>query len=274
METTTIQPTSMRTQDFRALLQEELIARCRKNSSYSLRAYAKSLGVSHSALAEMLSGKRVISKKSMEKFGVTLGLGMHEIIDYQNSPQSREDEKKQIQASYQQLTLDQFAIISDWYHYAILELIKIKNFPHSPSNFSKALGITRSEANIAVERLIRIGILETNAEGKLHEVSAGFTTNISGNLTSLGSKKLQKQILEQSIEALMTLPTEVRNHTSMTMAINPKHMPEAIEMIRKFRRELTDFLEAQGESSEVYQMSISLFPITQIKDNFNSGENV
>ena len=255
--------------DFRSLLQEELIARCRRNSSYSLRSFAKSMGISHSALAEMMNGKRKITKNSIEKLGLTLGLSFDDIIQFQgishigiSAPQI---------SNYQQITIDQFAVISDWYHFAILELIKIKDFPHTTADFSRALGISRSEANIALERLLRVGIIEQTKEGHYSEMNGGFATNISENLTSIGSRKLQKQILEQSIEALMNVSIEQRNHTSMTMAIDPKLIPEAISRIKKFRRELTEFLEASGDAKEVYQLSLSLFPITQLS-NTKPGE--
>jgi uncharacterized protein (TIGR02147 family) len=264
METTTTHLSDLRNKDFKSLLQEELLVRCRKNPSYSLRSFAKYLDISHSALTEMLNGKRKITPKSMEKLGLVLGLSIEEIVNFQKTIRENQSENLKQKASYQQLTIDQFAIISDWTHYAILELIKIKNFPHTAHHIAKALGITKSESNIAIERLQRIGLLECNDEGKFFEINNGFATNISGNLTSAGSKKLQKQILEQSIQALMTLPIEERNHTSMTMAIDPKLLPEAILRIRKFRRELSEFLETEGNPSEVYQFSLSLFPITHI----------
>jgi uncharacterized protein (TIGR02147 family) len=268
METNTKEQISYRPKDFKSLLQEELLKRCRKNSSYSLRSFAKYLGVSHSALTEMMNGKRNITKRSIEKLGPILGLPLVEIEAYQNSST---DEYKS-QSAYHQLTIDQFAMISDWYHYGILELIKIKKFSHTPSNFSRALGITKSEVNIAIERLMRLGQLKKNEDGLYVEINDGFATNISGNLTSIGSKKLQQQILEQSIEALMTIPIELRNHTSMTMAIDHKLLPEAIECIKKFRRELTEFLEKSGELTEVYQLSVSLFPVTQISKMLEQGE--
>lgn len=270
MKTTTVKENETLTpQDFRSLLQEELLKRCRTNPQYSARSFAKALGIGHSALIEMLNNKRTITNKSIEKIGIVLGLSINEIQRFQKKVDSKSN--KPSEANYQQLTIDQFAIISDWYHYAILELIRIKGFPHTSNDFARALGITKTEANIAVERLERIGLLEKDESGNFHETNQGFATNISGNLTSLGSKKLQKQILEQSINALMTIPIEQRNHTSMTMAIDPKLLPEAIEKIKKFRRELTEFLEANGEASEVYQLSLSLFPVTQITKS-NSGE--
>ncbi|MDO9180986.1 MAG: helix-turn-helix domain-containing protein, partial [Bacteriovorax sp.] len=79
METQTSELNILKPKDFKSFLQEELLKRCRKNPSYSLRSFAKYLGIGHSALTEMLNGKRSITKKSIEKLGLTLSLNMTEI---------------------------------------------------------------------------------------------------------------------------------------------------------------------------------------------------
>lgn len=272
MDTTT----TIQAKDFRARLQQELINRCRKNPSYSLRSFAKALQIQSSALTEMLNGKRTITKKSIEKLGFIMGLSLEEMNFYlsQGKKSPQEVENSESQAHYRQLNLDQYSLISDWYHYAIIELIKVESFRPDNTWIAKALGLTKSQVNIAVERLLRLGLIEQTESGDLKDTSSGFSTNIASNLTSTGSKQLQKQILEQSIEALMNVPLEERNHTSMTMAIDPKHLPEAIKRLTKFRRELCEYLESQGNPTEIYQLSLSLFPITQIQKNINRGEDV
>jgi hypothetical protein len=48
----------------------------------------------------------------------------------------------------------------------------------------------------------------------------------------------------------------------MTMAIDPKKLPQAKERIRDFRRGLSEFLES-GNRSEVYRINIQLMPVTK-----------
>lgn len=177
-------------------------------------------------------------------------------------------------ASYRQITIDQYALISDWYHYAIIELIKVKDFKTDNAWIAEALSISKSEANIAIERLIRLHLIEVDASGNLIDTSTGYSSNISENLTSNGSRELQKQILGQAIDALENIPLKLRNQTSMTMAIDPASVPEAIKRIAKFRRELCEYLESQGTPKQIYQLSVSLFPVTQINELNNNGGNV
>lgn len=234
------------TTNFRLILQDELVARCRKNPKYSLRAFAKALEVGPSALSDMLNGKRPITQKMKHRLSLKLGLNL-----------------ENLNVGYSQIAIDKFAFISDWYHYAILELMKIKDFQSDVTWIGKALGITKSEASAALERLQRLNLI-TQRNGKWEDTSAGFSTNIEGNLTSVASRALQKQVLEHAIAALDEVPVDMRNHTSMTMAIDPKYLPEAIETIKKFRRQLCNYLESHGKPKEVFELSIALFPVTKV----------
>ena len=116
---------SSESQDFRQLLQAELVRRCNKNASYSLRAYAKSLGMSHATLSSILSGKRPLTKKAIIKISASLNLNKETIDLYLSRLNSNGDGTAKFLNSkiqHQQMALDTFAAISDWYHDAILEL--------------------------------------------------------------------------------------------------------------------------------------------------------
>ena len=247
-------------QDFRLLLQQEFVSRCRKNPAYSLRAYARALGIDASPLSGILRGKRPISAKMRQRLGASLGLSLEEIM------QTRIDHKRAQQQEYQQLTLDSYSIISDWYHYAILEMIRIKEFKPSIRSVAKALNISPTETQIAIERLKRVGLLEITDQGKWIDTSAnGLATNISGELTSDASKKLQRQILEKAIYALENVPIHARNNTSMSFALNPEDLPAAKERIKQFRRELCAFFEKNTNPKQVYQLGIALYPVSHLE---------
>ena len=51
-------------QGLRPFLKMELDSRIKKNPSYSLRSFAKSLNISHAALSQILNGKRNLTKKN------------------------------------------------------------------------------------------------------------------------------------------------------------------------------------------------------------------
>jgi uncharacterized protein (TIGR02147 family) len=118
--------------------------------------------------------------------------------------------------------------------------------------------------NIALERLVRVGMLEITDGGEWIDLSGGFSSNITEGLTSSASKMFQQQLLEKAIMAIKEVALEKRNNTSMTMAINTKDIPEAKERIKDFRRSMSAFFERTENDApdEVYNLCIALYPLT------------
>lgn len=81
--------------------------------------------------------------------------------------------------------------------------------------------------------------------------------------TTAAHKLLQKQILAMAIAALEEIPLERRSQTSTTMAISTELIPEAINKIRTFQNDLSELLSRSQRCDEVYQLSISLYPIAK-----------
>ena len=53
--------------DYKLVMRTELDGRKVKNPNYSLRAFARDLGVSHTLISLILNGKRAMSQKMMKK---------------------------------------------------------------------------------------------------------------------------------------------------------------------------------------------------------------
>jgi uncharacterized protein (TIGR02147 family) len=157
-----------------------------------------------------------------------------------------------------ELSIDLFRVIADWYHSAILELTFEKNFKADPRWISQELDISITEAKLALERLLKLGLLEEKS-GRVSKSQERFTT-ADKHLTNAALKRNQKQILEKAIYSLENDPIEERSHSSMTMAIDPKNLPAAKKLISQFNRSLCDLLES-GEQQRVYNLGISLYPV-------------
>ncbi|MBT3982532.1 MAG: TIGR02147 family protein [Bacteriovoracaceae bacterium] len=257
--------------DLRIYLQQELLRRCRINPNYSLRAFARSAGINHSTLSQIIRGKRPLTEKSILKLCKGLNFGPEETSGYIEG--FRETTGKDVnQKNYHQLTIDAFQVISDWYHWAILELIKVQEFQASSKWISKVLGISINEVNVAIERLKRLEILEVDENGKWNDHSDGFTTIIDKEFTNIALKKYQKQLLEKAANAMDDTDRDQRDQSSMTMAVNVEKMPEAKKIIKKFRRDLCDLLE-DGNRQEVYQLVVSLFPLGNVKKGRSTEES-
>lgn len=252
------------TPDFRTLLQRKLTECCRANPAYSLRAFAKQLGLEPSFLSKILSSKRSVTPTLISKVARKVGLNPTQTQYYLLKAQRKRTKSALAleKVKYGDLTLDQFQIIADWHHYAILELIEVEGFSGSPRWIARKLGIGKKKAQSALERLARLGLIEIR-DSIVRKTGAGHTT-VGSAFTAAAFRKLQSQILRQAEVAMRTLPIETRDQSSITMAVHTDLIDEAKERIKRFRRELCAFLKQDGlPKKEVYQLSISLFPVSR-----------
>ncbi|MGE3974802.1 MAG: TIGR02147 family protein [Bdellovibrionales bacterium] len=255
------------TTNFRKFLQQELMKRCERNPSYSLRAFAKSLRLSHATLSHILAGRRPLTNKMIQRIGLTLGLGPQEVALFQ-SP-TRSQAQNMAPNNYHELTIDTFTAISEWYHDAILELTHLKNFKADTKWIAKSLGITINEVNMAAERLARLELLEIKGK-KWTDLSQNNSTSLDPDFTSVALRKYQKKILELSLKALEEVPKVKREHASNMLAFQKSDLEEVRKRIHRFRWSLTKFIQRkEAKPDEVYQLALSFFPIT--KDKIQGG---
>lgn len=243
--------------EFRQYLQDELARRCQKNPGYSLRAFARSLKMDPTTLGRILKGQRPLGKLVTQRLGTRLGLDPVQVSQFLPSAQAG------AVLRYEPLKLDQFRMIADWYHYALLELLRVDGAPADPRGIAKALGITPAEAHIALERLERMGLIRKSESGQWQEAGDGKLTTVGGPDTAPAFRQLQRQILEKAILALEATPPAERDQSSMTIAIDSELLPLAKEKIKKFRRELAQLLSRGRKRDSVYHLSVSLYPVTR-----------
>jgi uncharacterized protein (TIGR02147 family) len=260
------------------LVRRELEQRSSKNPRYSLRAFAKALGFEATVISQILSGKRIPSFKTAQRLIQNLNLDPTSAQDFLASLAETQKNRglqhmnpffKQIfstaaltQSSMHDLSIDYFRTIADWYHVAIMELTFVEGFQSNFSWIAKELGITVLEVKLAIERLIKLGLLQ-NKNGKLTKTQERLTT-ADKHLTTPALRSHQKQILEKAVSSVENDPIEIRNMSGMMMAADPKLIPEAKKMIEEFNSKVSRFLQS-GRKTQVYQLHVSLFPIQKSK---------
>lgn len=241
----------------RTLLLAELDLRRKRNSLYSLRAFARDLGLGVGSLSEVLAGKRELSKSNLMKVLPNLNLSKEEL----ESLLKRDETPRTPVEEHQLLLEDQFKLIADWYYLAILNLAKIKNNKSSAAWISDRLGIDNYLAIEALERLQRLGLLKIE-KSKLVRTSKPLTT--SADLPSTAIRKHHSQNLALAEKTLHSVPVDLREFGSVTMPVNLKNLPKVKALLLKTRKKAADLLE-DNNTTEVYTLSFQLFPLTKIK---------
>jgi uncharacterized protein (TIGR02147 family) len=87
----------------------------------------------------------------------------------------------------------------------------------------------------------------------------------SEDIESQALQESHSEALRIAAEKLERIPVGLRDFSSVTMAIDPKKLPEAKAIVREFQEKLYALL-ADGKKTEVYQFNFQLFPLTQ-KEN-------
>lgn len=276
-------------QNFTSYLKMELVSRNKKNPRYSLRSFSKTLDLSSSFVSKLLNGKRQLTEETFNKISAQLSLSPELASHYRNveftnrmSKSIKDKSKSYIEGEIDQdllgesrefndddkkfkaLSMDQFNFIAEWYHFAILELLTVEGFIVNPNYISAQLNITPLEAQHALDRLFRLGLI------KLRKTSKGDQVFVSENHTTIGREiataatlKQQEAFLKMAANALIEIPIEQRSQTSMTMAIPKSRLKEAQKMIHDFRRNMTSLLQRRGKRDSVYQLTVSFYPLTK-----------
>ncbi len=244
------------------------------NASYSLRAFARDLGISPQQLSSVLNGKRGFSPAMAEKVVLALKLDPKDSILFQSqaisefsrSKARRVDAEKKMRdlrgvLDTRSLELDVFNVVSNWYHFALLELIKIPTVDSSPAYYSKRLAIPETEISIALGRLQRLKLIKQTSDGGW-EVSQA-TVMSEHSIPNQSVNNYHGQILERAQHALAYHGPDERYGSSSNFAVKTKDLPKAKALIQEFRQRFANEIARANDGEEVFGLSIQFFQLTQ-----------
>ena len=234
------------------ILEREFLARRKRNPRFSLRSYAKFLGIGVASLSEVLAGKRQLSPKNIKKISEKLHLRPLETELLVNAKLEKYSDQEVLF-----LEQEKFTIIADWYHFAIIELASIKRHKATPHWISQELGIDRYEAKLALERLQKLKLIEIK-NGKIIR-QTGFLSS-GTDIPSAAIRNRHHQILDRAHDSLDYDSIDKRFFHEITIAIDPNNIEEMKTTLKKFMRKNANKLE-KGNPNKVYSFALSLFPL-------------
>jgi uncharacterized protein (TIGR02147 family) len=259
----------------RQFLLDAVNALQKKNALNSIRQIAMSMGISHTLLVMLLQGKRPIKIKHGMSFAKGFGLSSQERQYLQALIQfdlAQEPEEKQLcqlwlselhpQKNIKTKVVEEFEMISNWIHMAILSISELKDFDSAPEVIARRLGarVTVNEVRAAIERLETLKLIEQTADGKFKSTYHRVTT--ADDVASAGARRYHKEVMGLAQKALDEVPLSKREFQSFSISIPHDKVSLAKEMIRKFR---SQFAKAMGDEpgDEVYQFNLQFFQLTE-----------
>lgn len=244
-------------------LKESLSSRQRKNPAYSLRAFAKELEIDSSNLSAILQDKRSLPQKRAGFIARKLRLSPKESALFVASSLKKQMAIDAIQVvqDAKNYLLDEkyYKIISEWEYYAFLQLLNVKGFTSDFPWITARLNISDSRARLVVRDLLDLGFIKNDP--KKGYIRATPSLETSENVESQALQEAHKDSLDIAKAKLDSIPVELRDFSSITMAINTQMLPEARAIIREFQEKMHALLTKDSQD-EVYQFSCQLFPLT------------
>lgn len=241
------------------LLKHAFERRRASNPTHSLRAFARDLGITASAVSEILRGKRTLSLKMATRLVDRLG---DEIPNRDEVLTLLAHKSEQKRPRRQTLSSESFKLVANWHHMAILSLLEVKDFNPDPRWIAGRLGISLRKARESLDLLEKSGRISRTRSGRLVAQKA-FTS--PDGVPSVAVRRAHHETLSLARRSLEQDALNARDFTFMTMAADPRRLPKAREKIRKFHDQLCRYLEG-GEKQEVYRMAVCLFPISKAQE--------
>lgn len=245
-------------------LKEKLSNKQKINSSYSLRAFAKSLDIHGSTMSQILNGKRGLPFKRAHDVADRLELSPKEKTLFLESflrSKTNIDHIK-IDPLDERFILDEsyYQVISEWEHFAVLELFDLAHCDFSIPFISQKLDIDRNRVEVVLNNLINCKLIAVEGTEYRRVHSDVKTTE---DISSSALKKSHKETLEIGLNKLEEIEVDFRDYSSTTVAIDLEKLPEAKTIIREFRQKMASLLR-DGKKTDVYQLAVQFYPLTKI----------
>lgn len=280
MQTQSVSPNqslfaTKKTPDFLQILCEEFEKSKANNPRYSVRAFARKLSINPATLSLILKGKRKIPKNYVNEICDRLKLNPSRRNRFLRSLQIQDKYEEaltqKIESEKYYLDMETHSeLVTSWEYFAALSLLELPE-QWTVQSVAKRLNITEQRASDVLRALEFTGFVK----GEAHQfVLAKFCDiKTTDGVPNAALRRGLAEELKLGIKKLETVPMELRDFSSSTMAIDRSKLPEARNMIRKFRQEMSDLLE-DGPPNDVYLLAVQLFPLTAAETKTETENNI
>lgn len=259
---------------YREILKQELESRTRNNRHYSLRAFSRDLGMPSAQLSDVLNGKYGISESKAQALAKKLGYSSRDTElfctlvekEHARSKTKRESaalrlkkyEQNGIPGSYDTLESDVFEAIAGWFHFPIIELTRVEGFQNNAEWIGNHLGISTIEADQAVARLKRLGLLKEKS-AKLIPSNDFYGTKSS--IPSEARRQFHLHLLRKANEALDLQPASKRDFSATILAMDASQIDQVRELSEEFRLKVDHLMQKSPKKDSVYCLSVQFFEL-------------
>lgn len=216
------------------------------------------IGLHHGALSSLLNGKRKFQLVAAQKY-------FKEVI-----PKERwQPIEKELQITKKRIPLTdpryglpmpgiKSEIVSDPIYSTLMIFAQCEDFKFDIEYIAKRLRRTPNDVAHALEKLLQIGLLRKDDDGKLIRTGANYVS--SDNKWNPAHDQRRRRLFDDMRKALH-LPHDQRDFYEWTCSIDPARMDEFKKEIRKIIQRF-EKVSTESDDKEVYTFLTAFFPMT------------
>jgi uncharacterized protein (TIGR02147 family) len=265
--------------DYRAFLRAFYLAG-KERSGMSYRGFSKRAKLrSPNYLKLVIEGKRNLTRdmakrfahacrlegKEAEYFCSLVDFGQAATVEERNFYYGQLQNYKRYNI-YHELDLAQDYYHSQWFLPAIREMVATRHFREDYSWIAKRMlpRIKENQAQIAVQTLLKLGLLKRDQKGKIVQGAPMVTTGAETH--SLHLANYHRTMMGHAATSIDRLKPSQRDISSVTLCLASDGVTRLKKLISDFRRKLLDLEEAESNREQVIQVNFQVFPMTSVDE--------
>lgn len=164
------------------------------------------------------------------------------------------------------LATNELRFLSQWWFAAVRAYLEVNEGVANPPEIANNIipNISEEQVREALELLKELGFVRKLASNRLSLAQTHLT--VSGPEKAKAVRSYQKQVLQLASEALDNIPTNLRDVSTLTMAVDEDCFNDLREMTREFRRQLQKRVEESHNPDRVMQLNLVFFPVAMQTD--------
>lgn len=250
------------------------------NSSYSLRAFAKKLGLSPGALSLILNRKKKLSVERAYEVAKALDLNTEETEYFMTLIQLEGAKSEALKIQYLEkvkslnpkinqstnlkqaiLSLEHFKLISHWYGLAILELISTPKGEWNLKTITKKMGLSKIDVELILERLLKLELIEEKKDGSYKR--AVETVMVTSHVQSDALRKYYVSVHGESLKSIHEQTPNEKVIGAQVFAFDTAQLEEVRKLTDNYLNSLNDLAATGKNKTEIYQAITNVFRISQ-----------
>lgn len=250
--------------------------RKKKNPAYSMSKFSRDAGFKSYHLSDVLAGRYGLSTKRAAEVADKLKMPENlkkqfmRLVEY-NSAKSKEDKNLSLFESThflfeadKKINAEEFNLTSEWYYFALIELIRKSDQELNFTTLSHQLKISEDECEKAVNTMLKLGYLvKSQNQLKVHH----SMISLSNEAPSETIRQYHRTMIAKSLESMKNDPVNQRYFGSFNLNISKENYKSLHEEISAFiRKKIIHYQKDSEAAQRLYCLNFQLFPLESTKE--------